>query len=86
MFNTFILSGKIIEAMQVDINTEEGVRELEAYLQILDENPHYASAILESTDQAKTTRSPIGPLGYSLKADDAPTKNYKVIQWYCSFL
>ena len=32
--------------MDIDVNTSEGRREMEAYMAILEENPHYASAIL----------------------------------------
>ena len=37
--------------MQVDINTEEGVKELEAYITILQENPQYAAAILNAPNK-----------------------------------
>jgi hypothetical protein len=32
--------------MDIDISTSEGRREMEAYMSILEENPQYASAIM----------------------------------------
>ena len=73
----------------MDVNTEEGLAQLEQYLQLLRDNPSYASAILRPKDERKAAEMtqaaevtaaprPIGPLGYAYSKEDSPNKNTKV--------
>ena len=63
---------KLVDALEIDINTVEGVEELKVYLTLLEENPQYAAAILEANDDKSTNyKSSIGPLGYAYRSEDS---------------
>ena len=65
--------------MEIDIETPEGIEELKAYLTILEENPQYAAAILETNDDKSfKTPSSIGPLGYTYRSEDTEPSSLKV--------
>jgi hypothetical protein len=69
---------KIISALDLDLSSSQGIKDLEAYMTILDEHPEYAAAILASNNEdiipeqrvEVTTAATLGPLGFTYPSQD----------------
>ena len=73
---------KIISALDLDLSSPQGIKDLEAYMTILEEHPEYASAILaaggndgdnirpQQRSEEVTTAASMGPLGFTYPSQD----------------
>ena len=67
---------KIILAMKQDIGTEEGVRDLETYVNMMEGTPEYAQLLLSNQMRERSDdKSALGPLGYAISSESKTTGN-----------
>lgn len=70
-------ASKIISALDLDLSSPQGLKDLEAYMTILEEHPEYAAAILATSNEGApqpvevtTASRPLGPLGYTISSKE----------------